>query len=272
MHHDAFATLDALKSKLDAHRPLAPELVRNLREDMVLRYTYHSNAIEGNTLTLMETKVVLEDGVTIGGKPLRDHLEAINHADAITYLEGLVQENVPLDERILKELHQLVLRGIDSEAGRYRGCNVIISGAGHTPPDHLHVGERMLRFFDWYRGEGRSLHPVERAARVHADLVIIHPFRDGNGRLGRLMSNFILLKKEQPLLIIPGSQREEYITALKYIKKERTDEFLIDFFFRTSIKRMEQEIEEKKNLTENFIRGMEFVRNVKSSNDDISEI
>ena len=79
-------------------------------------------------------------------------------------------------------------------------------------------------------------------------------------------------KKEQPLLIIPGSQREEYITALKYIKKERTDEFLIDFFFRTSIKRMEQEIEEKKNLTENFIRGMEFVRNVKSSNEDISEI
>ena len=110
------------------------------------------------------------------------------------------------------------------------------------------------------------------AARFHGFYEYLHPFRDGNGRLGRLMSNFILLKKEQPLLIIPGSQREEYITDLKYIKKERTVEFLIDFFFRTSIKRMEQEIEEKKNLTENFIRGMEFVRNVKSSNDDISEI
>ena len=110
------------------------------------------------------------------------------------------------------------------------------------------------------------------AARFHGFFEYLHPLRDGNGRLGRLMSNFIFLKKEQPLLIIPGSQREEYITALKYIQKERTDAFLIDFFFRTSIKRMEQEIEEKKNLTENFIRGMEFVRNVKSSNDDISEI
>ena len=117
-----------------------------------------------------------------------------------------------------------------------------------------------------------KIHPMIIAARFHGFYEYLHPFRDGNGRLGRLMSNFILLKKEQPLLIIPGSQREEYITALKYIKKERTDEFLIDFFFRTSIKRMEQEIEEKKNLTENFIRGMEFVRNVKSSNDDISEI
>ena len=117
-----------------------------------------------------------------------------------------------------------------------------------------------------------KIHPMIIAARFHGFYEYLHPFRDGNGRLGRLMSNFILLKKEQPLLIIPGSQREEYITALKYIKKERTDEFLIDFFFRTSIKRMEQEIEEKKNLTENFIRGMEFVRNVKSSNDDILEI
>ena len=117
-----------------------------------------------------------------------------------------------------------------------------------------------------------KIHPMIIAAKFHGFYEYLHPFRDGNGRLGRLMSHFILLKKEQPLLIIPGSQREEYITALKYIKKERTDEFLIDFFFRTSIKRMEQEIEEKKNLTENFIRGMEFVRNVKSSNDDILEI
>ena len=220
MHYDAFATLDTLKSKLDAHRPLAPELVRNLREDMVLRYTYHSNAIEGNTLTLMETKVVLEDGVTIGGKPLRDHLEAINHADAITYLEGLVQENVPLDERILKELHQLVLRGIDNEAGRYRGCNVIISGAGHTPPDHLHVGERMQRFFAWYRGEAQMLHPVERAARVHADLVIIHPFRDGNGRTSRLAMNLELMRAGFPTVIIPVEDRAAYYENLDKAGKD----------------------------------------------------
>jgi len=214
MHHDAFAALDALKFKLDAHRPLAPELVRNLREDMVLRYTYHSNAIEGNTLTLMEVKVILEEGMAIGGKSLRHHLEVINHADAITYLESLVKENVPLDERILKELHQLVLRGIDNEAGRYRGCNVIISGAGHTPPDHLHVGERMQGFFDWYHGEAQSLHPVERAARMHADLVIIHPFRDGNGRTSRLVMNLELMRAGFPTVIIPVVDRAAYYENL----------------------------------------------------------
>lgn len=220
MHHDPFAHLDALKSKLDAHRPLAPDLVRNLRKDMVLRYTYHSNAIEGNTLTLMETKVVLEDGVTIGGKPLRDHLEAVNHADAITYLEALVQEDVPLDERILKELHQLVLRGIDIEAGCYRSANVIISGAGHTPPDHLHVGEGMQRFFDWYSAEAGNLHPVERAARVHADLVIIHPFRDGNGRTSRLVMNLELMRAGFPTVIIPVEDRAAYYENLDKAGKD----------------------------------------------------
>ena len=214
MHHDAFAALDALKFKLDAHRPLAPELVRNLREDMVLRYTYHSNAIEGNTLTLMEVKVILEEGLAIGGKSLRHHLEVINHADAITYLESLVEENVPLDERILKELHQLVLRGIDNEAGRYRGCNVIISGAGHTPADHLQVGERMLSFFDWYDDEAQSLHPVERAAKMHADLVIIHPFRDGNGRTSRLVMNLELMRAGFPTVIIPVEDRAAYYENL----------------------------------------------------------
>jgi len=111
-------------------------------------YTYHSSAIKENILTLIEPKVVLEDGLAIGGKPLRHHFESFNHADAITHLESLAKENVLLDESVLKDLHQLVLRGLDNEAERYRGCNVIISGAGHTPPDHFHVGERMQNFFD----------------------------------------------------------------------------------------------------------------------------
>ena len=214
MHHDAFATLDDLKSKLDDHRPLAPGLLWSLRKDMVLRYTYHSNAIEGNPLTLIETKVVLEDGLTIGGKLLRHHLEAVNHADAITYLETLVKDNVPLDERVLKELHQLVLRGLDNEAGRYRGCNVIITGAGHTPPDHVYVDECMQNFFDWYCGEAQSLHPVERAARAHADLVIIHPFRDGNGRTSRLAMNLELMRAGFPTAIIPVEDRAAYYQNL----------------------------------------------------------
>jgi len=210
MHHDAFATLDALKSRLDDHLPLAPDLFRSLQKDMVLRYTYHSNAIEGNALTLIETKVVLEDGLTIGGKLLRHHLEAVNHADAITHLESLAKENILLDESVFKDLHQLVLRWLDNEAGRYRGCNVIISGAGHTPPDHLHVGERMQCFFDWYRGDAQSLHPVERAARVHTDLVIIHPFRDGNGRTSRLAMNLELMRAGFPTAIVPVEDRFAY--------------------------------------------------------------
>lgn len=214
MDQSSFTALDRLKAKLDAHRPLPPEVVRNLREDMVLRYTYHSNAIEGNTLTLMETKVVLEEGVTIGGKPLRHHLEAINHADAITYLEGLVQENAPLNEWILKELHQLVLRGIDKDAGCYRNCNVIISGAGHIPPDHVHVGERMEKFFAWYKGAAQELHPIERAARLHADLVVIHPFRDGNGRTSRLVMNLELMRSGFPTVIIPVEDRALYYENL----------------------------------------------------------
>jgi Fic family protein len=214
MDHFDFTTLDELKAKLDAHRPLASDLVQNLRKDMVLRYTYHSNAIEGNTLTLMETKVVLEEGITIGGKPLRDHLEAINHADAISFLESLVQELAPLQERNLKELHQLVLRGIDDDAGRYRKCNVIISGASHTPPDHLHVEESMGRFFTWYQGEAQSMHPIERAAKVHTDLVIIHPFRDGNGRTSRLVMNLELMRAGFPTVIIPVEERASYYENL----------------------------------------------------------
>lgn len=159
MHHDAFAILDALKSTLDEHRPLARDLFRSLRKDIVLRYTYHSNAIEGNPLTLTETKVVLEDGLTIGGKLLRNHLEVVNHADAITHLEDLAKKNVLLDDSGLKDLHQLVLRGLDNEAGRYRGCNVIITGARHTPPDHHLVDEHMQNFLIGTVARPRSFIP-----------------------------------------------------------------------------------------------------------------
>ena len=124
-----FGLLDVLKAKLDAQRPLPPEVMQNLHENLVLNWTYHSNAIEGNTLTLKETKVALE-GITIGGKTLREHFEVINHREAITLLEELVSENQPLSEWQIKSLHQLVLKKIDLEnAGQYRQLNVLISGA-----------------------------------------------------------------------------------------------------------------------------------------------
>ncbi len=132
-----FDNLDTLKQQLDALRPLPKESVRSLHESLVLEWTYHSNAIEGNTLTLKETKVVLE-GITVGGKTLREHVEAINHKEAITWVESVLAREEPFSERLIKDIHQLVLKNIDEQnAGRYRQENVIISGADHIPPDLL---------------------------------------------------------------------------------------------------------------------------------------
>lgn len=209
-----FPQLDQLKSTLDQHRPLDSAIVSNLREDLIVRWTYHSNAIEGNTLTLRETKVALE-GITIGGKSLREHLEAVNHRDAILLLEDLVKKNEPLDEWTIKSLHHLILKGInDDNAGRYRTVNVRISGAEHLPPDQLVVPELMEKFIEWYHREAMNLHPVERAARVHSDFVKIHPFVDGNGRTSRLLMNLELLKAGYPAAVLPVERRFEYYRAL----------------------------------------------------------
>ncbi|HLV48510.1 MAG TPA: Fic family protein, partial [Aliidiomarina sp.] len=160
-----FKLSDLLKAKLDEHRPLPAEVVSNLHENLVLQWTYHSNAIEGNTLTLKETKVAME-GITIGGKTLREHFEAINHRDAILFVEELVTKQQILDERTIKSLHQLVLKNIDADnAGRYRQVNVLISGANHKPPQAVQVPEQMVAFIEWYTTDAQALHPVERAAR-----------------------------------------------------------------------------------------------------------
>lgn len=138
-----FAELDALKARLDALRPLPQAALRNLHDELVLRWTYHSNAIEGNTLTLMETKVVLE-GITVGGKLMREHFEAINHRDAILYVEDVVRRAEPLSEWQIRNLHRLILKQIDDDnAGVYRQLNVTIAGARHVPPDMLLVPEQM---------------------------------------------------------------------------------------------------------------------------------
>ncbi len=210
-----YSEIDRLKAALDDARPLPAASVASLRKDLALRFTYNSNAIEGNTLTLLETKVVVEDGLTIGGKTMREHLEAINHQHAIEFIEDVAKEQRPLDARTLKDIHSLVLRGIDQDnAGRFRSVNVIISGAQHTPPDALHVPDEMEKFFDWCAGEAQQLHPVERAARVHSDFVGIHPFIDGNGRTARLIMNIELIKSGYPLAIVLQEQRREYYKNL----------------------------------------------------------
>jgi len=212
---ELFASVDALKARLDAHRPLPADIVSQIRQDMRIRFTYHSNAIEGNTLTMSETKAVLEAGITIGGKSLREHLEAVGHSQAIDYLEVLAQGDAALTERTLKDFHSLILRNIDgANAGTYRRVNVLISGAGHIPPQAESVPEKMEAFFRWYGAARGRLHPVEFAARVHADFVNIHPFKDGNGRTARLIMNFELMRAGFPTVIIPVESRPAYYQNL----------------------------------------------------------
>ena len=209
-----FEIIDDLKAKLDQHRPLSPAIVKNLHEDIILRWTYHSNAIEGNTLTLLETKVVLE-GITVGGKALREHFEAINHRDAILYVEDIIKKQEPFSEWQIRNIHQLILKNIDDEnAGRYRQQNVLISGATTNPPDHTLLNDKMAQFIDWYNTEAHKLHPIERAAKVHADFVSIHPFVDGNGRTSRLLMNLELMKAGYPPSVITVDNRLAYYEAL----------------------------------------------------------
>jgi len=197
-----------------------------VHDNLVLNWTYHSNAIEGNTLTINETKVVLE-GITVGGKSLREHFEAINHKDAILYLEGLVQKKEDLTERVIKEIHYLILKNIDNEnIGKYRAINVLITGAEHRPPNHIHLNELMAKLMVDYKSWS-DLHPVEQAARLHSEFVKIHPFIDGNGRTSRLLMNLVLMQHGYPPAVLPVSKRLEYYNALD--KSHVDDDDLSDF-------------------------------------------
>ncbi len=209
-----FKELDELKIKLDSSRPLAKDVLENLKEDLILRWTYNSNAIEGNTLTLKETKVALE-GITVGGKTLREHFEIINHKDAILFIEDLVKESNLLNEYDIKLIHSLILKNIDKQnAGRYRQANVIISGAIHKPPNFFNIQESMENFISWYKLNYKNLHLIELSAMVHIKFVGIHPFIDGNGRTARLLMNLELMKSGFPPLIIKVEDRLGYYNAL----------------------------------------------------------
>lgn len=210
----AFDSIDLKKRRLDEARPLPPNTLRSLREAMTVEWTYHSNAIEGNTLTLAETRVVLE-GITVGGKSVREHLEIINHREAIEFLEHVVQTAEPLTEWTIKNVHRLVLKGVnDEDAGVYRSENVLIAGARHRPPDHTLVPEHMERVLERYDGEWQPLHVVQRAALLHGEFVKAHPFVDGNGRTARLLMNFELMRSGFPPAVITTNQRLEYYDAL----------------------------------------------------------
>lgn len=208
-----FNEVDNLKKELDSKRPIPKETLKSLEESINLEWTYNSNGIEGNTLTLKETQVVLEE-ITVGGKSIKEHLEAINHQKAILYLNDLVKENNPITEWNIKSIHQLVLKNIDDEnAGRYRRENVTIKGVTHIPPDYLKLPELMeklvLNYKNW-----NNFHPIIQALLLHGELVKIHPFIDGNGRTSRLLMNLDLMNHGYNPIIIKKEDRLKYYEAL----------------------------------------------------------
>lgn len=205
---------DTLQEKIRSRRPLDAFEIKQLKEYYRIGLTYTSNALEGNSLTESETKVVLEDGITIGGKPLKDHFEAIGHSEAFDLLYKL-SERQEIKETDILDLHRLFYYRIDAEfAGKYRERNVIITGSDFIPPAPTAIPLAMAEFTGNLPSL-RTLHPVEYAATLHLQLVTIHPFIDGNGRTARLLMNLALLQAGYPITIIPSIIRGGYIAALR---------------------------------------------------------
>ncbi len=210
-----FARLEEKKGKLDLHRPLTPAIAHRLHEDLRIRLTYHSNAIEGNTLTLRETQVVIEEGITIGGHSLREHLEATNHAKALDKLHHLAQGSTSITLETILHLHALVLHDIEASAGMFRQQPVYIRGSDLRPPEARQVPQLMEQWVRWFDGEGQSYHPIVRAAIAHHGFVAVHPFIDGNGRCSRLLLNLQLLQTGYAPAFLLREWKLRYLQALQ---------------------------------------------------------
>lgn len=203
------------KAQLNGLRPLPAAAVSRLRDQILVEWIYNSNAIEGSTITLQETRLILETGLTIGGKSLREHFEVINHRDAIDYVEDLVASTEPITPFHVRQIHKLVLSRIDDErAGRYRETQVRIAGSAFTPPESWLVPSLMTEWGNWLVAEGKPNHPVDLAALAHHRLVAIHPFIDGNGRTARLLMNLILMRAGYPPTVIQRINRRQYYRVL----------------------------------------------------------
>lgn len=209
--------LEEKLTKLSKLRPLPKSAVQKLREKFQIEMTYNSNAIEGNSLTLKETFLVINEGITVKGKPLKDHLEAKNHHAALEYLYDLIDKNKKhtISEMLIRNLHQIIVQETDKEwAGRYRNANVIIGGAKHTPPDALQVPQKMRDLIVWLNAQKNKKNVVELTALLHHKLVYIHPFFDGNGRTARLIMNVLLMQAGYPLVVILKNDRKKYYDVL----------------------------------------------------------
>lgn len=252
------------------------------RQDFIeyneILFSAHSCAIEGNSFSVDETRTLKEKGLGMipQGKTLLEAFEMLDHFRAYEYL--IKNLDKPLSEELLKETHRLLTEHTlafrtkhDDQPSRLGEYTTVDMCAGDTIfGDHKELIKRVPLLLESTQKamDSGEVHPMIIAAKFHGFYEYLHPFRDGNGRIGRMFTNFILLKKEQPILIIPREKREEYIAALKFIRREGTDEYLIDFFFKTAVQRMQHEIEEKINMTNNFVHGIDFLGKQKKTENE----
>jgi Fic family protein len=207
--------IDVLKKEIDSYRPFNKQLLNELQQFYRIGFTYSSNALEGNSLTESETKVIIEDGLTIGGKTIREHSEALGKSEAYTYLKKKKKKNTITEHNIL-ELHRLFYYRIDAKkAGKYRKQQVYISGTDYLPPNHKEIPDLMKKFVLGIPELKEKLHPVTIAAKLHERMATIHPFIDGNGRTARLLMNLFLLQNGYPIVIIPPILRNDYIASIR---------------------------------------------------------
>jgi len=209
--------IDGKLKTLNSYRMLYEPAVKKIKEQFEIEMTYNSNAIEGNSLTLKETRLVINEGITIKGKPLKDHIEAKSHKEALDYLYELAatRKKILPSEMLIGTFHQIVTEDIDKEwAGKYRNSLAMVGGTNYKPPEAVDVPEMMRDLIDWARSNKNKLHPIELAAIFHYKLVAIHPFFDGNGRIARLIMNVILIQAGYPLAIILKNDRKRYYNAL----------------------------------------------------------
>ncbi len=226
-----YQEIDKLQAEINKRRPLDKHLLEQTKEYFRIGLTYASNALEGNSLTESETKVVIEDGITIGGKPLRDHYEAAGHSEAYDFMYELARKKT-VTERGIKDLHRLFYYRIDREnAGEYRKVRAIITGSKYPLPLPAELPVLMKRLPPKLGRLRRQKHPVEFAALAHKEFVFIHPFLDGNGRVARLLMNTILMQEGYVITIIPPIVRQEYIASLE-TARDGNDRDFVDLIAR----------------------------------------
>lgn len=254
------AKLSAKKRRLDAYKPLPKEVIDNLKEWFRIELTYTSNAIEGNTLTRQETALVVEDGITVQGKSLEEHLEAINHAKALDFIMSMVsKKRQDITETEILDIHRIILQKIDDmNAGRYRTVPVKLKGSETILPNALKVPRLMSEFVGWLRSNN-SDHPVKIAADAHFKLVSIHPFVDGNGRTARLLINLLLMQEGYPPAIIRKEDRNLYIKSLETAQTKgdfkdyyecifRAIDRSLDIYLETSVQKEYTEVPTEKRF------------------------